>query len=218
MRRDPNNPSFLFQWALAVFMVIILLLILGLWIDLVNESIIWALFIFFMVPVIQFMITPICTITQLYTYYSPMVVAFGKTQTVLDLHNGTSYDYLLKMRGVRPGIMWKKRMLRYYLEALLEIIKEIESGELSEQATIRGSSYFISERTAQKLGFGTYGTSVAERINILLNYVDLLWMYSLSEGKLIFPSLTNIKTVRIKGHELVQQKGHIVQLHDYLSR
>ena len=146
-----------------------------------------------------------------------MVVAFGDTRSLLDLHNGTSYDYLLKMRKIRPGGVWKRTMLVYYLEALLAIIRQMESGELSPKVAVRGSSYFLSERTATRLGFKTGSTSMAEKVNIVLNYLDLVWMYSLSEGRWVWPNLRNIKTVNIQGHDLILQKAYLSELRDYLA-
>jgi len=175
------------------------------WIQLVRGEKIWCLLIFFVVPAIQFLATPIFTQLGFYHYYSPMVVSFGKNERYIDLHNGTSFDYLFEMSGIRPGIHWKKRMLRHYLQALCNIAERIRKGELPDSLSIRGSSYFISPRTAAKLGFTVGSTSLLEKVNISLNYLDLLWMYSLSNGRLTFPNLTSISTVRTSGTVLVER-------------
>ncbi len=179
------------------------------WVRLVDESIIWALGIFIVVPVIQFFLTPLFTLTGWYTYYSPMVVSFGSTSRLIDLHNGTSFDYLLEMRGVPKGSKWKRKMLAHYLNALLNIIEQVEQGHLPPSVEVRGSSYFLSKRSAERLGFTVTRTSFLERLNISLNYLDLIWTYSLSNGRLTFPNLKNISTVRITGEKLIKQKGRI---------
>jgi len=167
-------------------------MILGLlltgWIQHVNESPIWAAGIFVMVPIIQFFSTPLFTLLGIYTYYSPMVVSLGSNDRVINLHNGTSFDYLLEMRRVKPGLPWKKRMLVHYLAALQKIIHMIDTGKLPESVTIRGSSYFLSRSSAKRLGFSLSSTSFLEKLNILLNYVDLLWTYSLANGRLTYPN------------------------------
>ena len=56
----------IFQWIIAIAFAVILGLLLYGWIVKVNESTIWALGIFVMVPVIQFFIT----LLGFYTYYS----------------------------------------------------------------------------------------------------------------------------------------------------
>lgn len=178
----------------------------------VSESKLWMFLIFIMVPVIQFLITPLFTLLNFYTYYSPMVVSFGNNKREIDLHNGSSFNYLMEMSKIKPGTKWKNRMLHYYLDALLKIILQIESGDLSSTTVIRGSSYFLSQRSAEKLGFEVTKTSILEKLNIALNYIDLIWMYSLSNGKLTFPNLTTILTVSTTGSELLLRKQKIMEL------
>jgi|GEM_PF-2821604 len=60
----------IFQWIIAIAFAVILGLLLYGWIVKVNESTIWALGIFVMVPVIQFFITPLLMLLGFYTYYS----------------------------------------------------------------------------------------------------------------------------------------------------
>jgi hypothetical protein len=141
-----------------------------------------------------------------------MVVSFGNNKRMIDLHNGTSFDYLFEMSKIKAGIKWKNKMLFFYLKALVNIISQIENGDLANSTIIRGSSYFLSERSAKKLGFSVNKTSMVEKINIALNYFDLIWMYSLSNGKLTFPNLRKISTVSITGAELVQKKEKILNL------
>ena len=207
-----NKLNNVFKWIISIAFGAILLIILFVWIKTVSEAKIWMLLIFIMVPIIQFLITPLFTLLNFYTYYSPMVVSFGNNKKFIDLHNGTSFDYLLEMSKIKPGIRWKNKMLFFYLNALLEIILQIENGSLSSTTVIRGSSYFLSRRSAEKLGFKINTTSIMEKFNIALNYVDLIWMYSLTNGKLTFPNLTRITTVRITGSELVNRKNRIQEL------
>lgn len=212
-----NSLNKVFQWFISISFGIILLIILSVWIKTMSESKIWMLLIFIIVPVIQFLITPIFTLLNFYHYYSPMVVSFGNNKKVIDLHNGTSFDYLLEMSKIKAGVKWKKKMLFYYLNALLIIISQVENGDLTNSTIIRGSSYFLSERSAKKLGFSILNTSIIEKFNIVLNYFDLIWMYSLASGKLIFPDLTKINTVRITGIDLVHQKQKILDLSNRLK-
>ncbi len=54
-----------------------------------------------------------------------------------------------------------------------------------------------------------------EKLNILVNYLDLLWMYSLAQGKIAFPRLNNIKTAEMKGTDLVANKAKLKALSAY---
>ena len=207
-----NQFNKLLKWLVSISFGIVLLLILFFWIMTVSESKILMLSIFIIVPIIQFLITPLFTLLNFYTYYSPMVVSFGNNKRFIDLHNGTSFDYLLEMSHIKPGIKWKNKMLHHYLNALLKIIHQIENKVLPSNITIRGSSYFVSQRSAEKLGFKVSQASLLEKLNIILNYVDLIWMYSLTNGKLTFPNLATITTVRTNGHELIKRKQKIIEL------
>ena len=200
------------RWSIALGFILALGILLFWWVALVNESFVWSLLFPILVPVIQFLVTPLLMLIGFYKYFSPMVVSMRPTRTVIDLHNGTSFDYLFEMQGVKPGLPWKKTMMRHYLTALQTIIHKIELDKLPESVTIRGSSYFLSERSAKKLGFSIRKTGLAEKLNIYANYVDLIWMYSLANGALTWPDLTNVSTVRISGTELVRNKQKITHL------
>ena len=200
------------QWLVALVLFLAGITIMVFWINLSNDSPASHLLIFVFVPIWQFLFTPFFKLIGLYRYLSPMVLVFSPTNKKYDLHNGTSFDYLFSMQGIKPGIEWRKLMLVYYLDALLEIVDSIEKGNLPDTVEVRGSSYFFSERTARKLGFEIDKTGVFEKINLLINYVDLLWMYSLASGSLRWPDLRNIKTAKTTGRKLLQQKSGLLAL------
>lgn len=194
------------QWLVAILMALLLLTLIVFWSALVYEYI-WAyLSIVFIAPFMQFLATPLLTLAGVYRYLSPMLLVYMPTSQRYDLHNGTSFDYLFIMRSYGSGGPLRHQLLRFYLKGLMAIIEKIESGDVSENVLIRGSSYFFSERTAKKLGFHVRKASFLEQLNIAINYLDLLWMYSLAHGKLTFPKLNRIKTAEIKGHTLLQHK------------
>ena len=210
--------SGLFQWSISILLGLIMVVGLFFWTELMRTSKIWMLLIFVVAPIVQFLITPLFSVLRVYNYHSPMVVSVGNNRRMISLHNGTSFDYLMEMSGIQPGIQWRNKMLYYYLDALLNIICQVENGNLPSNTVIRGSSYFLSQRSAVKLGFEVKHTSILEKINIALNYIDVVWMYSMANRKLTFPNLTKIITVRTTGEELIKHKTSIMALSSRLER
>jgi hypothetical protein len=212
------NLNIVLQWITAILMLVAAGLCSFLWFDLMEVHIAAIFFLFILTPIMQFLVSPIMTLSGVYKYVSPMLLVYAPNKKKYDLHNGTSFDYLLVFWGIRMGTPWQNRVLLFYLEGLLAIIDQIENQEIPEIIEIRGSSYFFSPRTAEKLGFEIKETGIFEKLNVLINYIDLTWMYSASKNSICFPSLSNIKTATTSGTKLKEKKQDILTLHNYLSR
>lgn len=184
---------------------------------LITKQPLYYFLIFPFVPIFQFSLTPIFRLMELYQYLSPMLLVYGASEEKYDLHNGTSFDYVFVMRKVPPGRIFQRIMLSYYIEGLLRIIEKLESGVLPKSVEISGTSYFFSASTAERLGFSLKVPSVFYRINIYMNYLDLIWMYSLAKGRLSFPNLREIKAVKTTGAVLLEKKDYLERLNQYLE-
>lgn len=206
------------QWIIALIMFLVMFLLFTIWMKIVVENPLICFSIFIVVPLCQFLSTPFFKLIGLYNYLSPMLLVFCASDKKYDLHNGTSFDYLFVMQKYKPGKKFRGKIWDYYIIGLLKIIEKIENKSLSENVVVRGSSYFFSDRTAKMLGFKLSKTNMFEKLNILANYLDLLWMYSLAQGKIAFPNLNNIKTAEIKGTDLVANKAKLKELSSYLKR
>jgi hypothetical protein len=173
--------------------------------------------LFLVVPAIQFAFTPFFKLIGLYRYLSPMLLVYAPNEKVWGLHNGTSFDYLFVLRGTPAGAPLRRRILTYYLEGLLRLADLVEKGEVSEETLIKGSSYFFSERTAERLGFELVEIPSFEKFNLYFNYLDLLWQYSVAYKTLRFPNLKEAKTAQISAGTLLRNRPRLERLHNYLK-
>jgi len=206
------------QWTIALLLSAILGVVFYAWFKATVMGIWSILLIPFLTPFMQFCCAPLFTLTGVYKYVSPMLLIYSPSATKYDLHSGTSFDYLTVLGGKMQGRNYTQVLLSYYLEGLLEIIRETEAGETPEDIQISGTSYFFSENTARRLGFEFLPPESHLKFNLYLNYIDLLWMYSLSKGKLTFPNLKNAQMAKTTGKQLVAHKAVIERLHAYLSK
>jgi len=55
------------------------------------------------------------------------------------------------------------------------------------------------------------------RVNLFVNFIDLLWMYSLSQGKLSIPGIWNAKKAKISGVKLIESKKVIEELYNKMK-
>lgn len=204
-------------WIESIFLLLIGIVLGILIIVKGNDNAMYYLGFFLYVPVSQFLFTPIYTLTGGYTYYSPMLLGYMANDTQIDLHSGTSFDHLFVLRKYPLGTPLRNRILLYHLEGLLRLIQLIEEKRIPESVNIVGTSYFFNDRTLLKLGFQIEKASLFYRINLLINGIDLFWMYSLSQGKLAIPTLWDAKKASIQGNQLVQSKPKLHALYQHLQ-
>jgi hypothetical protein len=176
-----------------------------------DYPLVYALFLVYL-PIGQFSLTPIFRLSGVYRYYSPMLLGYMPNDRQIDLHSGGSFDYLIVMRKHEAGVEMRNRLLVYHLEGLLHLIDEIAHKRIPETVHIVGTSYFFNARTLAKMGFEVVQPSLFYRLNLLVNFIDLVWMYSLSQGKFALPKVWNAKKASITGAKLVEQKAQIAEL------
>jgi hypothetical protein len=68
------------------------------------------------------------------------------------------------------------------------------------------------------MGFEIINPSMFYRLNLFINFIDLIWMYSLSQGKLIMPKLWNAKKASISGTKLIENKKDIEDLYHKMKK
>lgn len=208
----------LFQWPVALLLLVIGFAPLLTLIEFSHKEPQFYFFFILYIPLAQFTFTPFFKLIGVYRYYSPMLLGYMANDKQIDLHSGTTFDYLWVMRKVKPGIEMRNRILMYQLEGLLNIIQQIESNKIPQTVNIIGTSYFFSDRTLKKLGFEIVKPSLFYRLNILVNFIDLTYLYSLSKGRFTIPNLLSVKKASISGDKLVENKKNIEEIASLLSK
>ncbi|NNE26040.1 MAG: hypothetical protein HKN09_04305 [Saprospiraceae bacterium] len=215
MHKFYELPSWL-KWTCTLVLFACFLGIVGLWFKLITIHFAFYLLIFLIAPFYHFTLTPLMTLTGIYKYLSPMLLVYQASPEQYDLHNGTGFDYFLHMRNTRPGRDIRRRLLIYYMEGLLKIIQEIESGLIPESIAIKGTSYFFSTATAKRFGFTTEPAPKDGKLNLYFNYFEILWMYALAQGRIALPPLKNIQMAKTSGQSLINNKGKIELYYNFL--
>jgi hypothetical protein len=172
----------------------------------------YLLFIVY-ISIAQFTFTPFFKLTGVYKYYSPMLLGYMANDRQIDLHSGGNFDYFFVMRKYKAGVEVRNKLLMFHLEGLLKLIELIENKSIPETVNITGTSYFFNDRTLHKMGFVAVPPSLFYRLNLFVNFIDLFWMYSLSQGKLTIPKLGNAKKASISGTRLIENKTAIEYLY-----
>lgn len=181
-----------------------------------NHPLFYFAFILY-IPISQFLFTPIYKLTGGYTYYSPMLLGYMANDKQIDLHSGTNFDYLFVLRNVKAGTTLRNRIIRYHLEGLLNIIQLIEDKHIPSSVNIMGTSYFFNDRTLNNFGFQLEKATFFYRINLLINFIDIFWMYFLSKGKLEIPAVWDAKKATINGELLLLHKPKLEALYKKLK-
>ena len=214
---DFYKQALFLQWFEAILLLVIGFYPALLIIELAYAPPLFGLLFLFYVPVGQFSTTPFFKLTGIYTYYSPMLIGYMANDVKIDLHSGGSFDYLFVMRKYKAGVEVKNILLVYHLEGLLNIIGQMENNTIPTTVTISGTSYFFNERTLNKFGFELKKPSLFYRINLFVNCIDLIWMYSFSQGRFSIPKIWNAREASISGSKLMESKDVIENLYNKIT-
>lgn len=199
------------QWIFAIIFSIAGILISVLILSFVYFPL-WLLAIPVIKTIGHFSIAPLMRLTGFLNYYSPMLLVVRTAYNKWELHNGTTFDYILNMKWKQKGAIASKFIMINYLKGLLKIINEIEEKKISNEITILGISYIINKKTAERLGFTVERPNIYRRILFVIDYFTLFLMYSFSKGKIAFPNVFKVKKMKISGSRLVASKEIIKQV------
>jgi len=83
-------------------------------------------------------------------YYSPLFITEKPKNGLIKIHGGTLFDYYFVIDKKMNGKQRTNFIIQQYLDGLLHLIEKYKD---DKKIKIRGTSYIINERTAEKIGF-----------------------------------------------------------------
>ncbi len=149
------------------------------------------------------------------TYHSALFLSEKPKNRTITIHGGTLFDYVFSINRNDSGKQRTEFIIQQYLEGLLDLIERYNA---EENFKIRGTSYIINERTAERMSFKIVKTDFLQTLILTYNYFNLLAMYSIGRGRLSFPSLTQTKTFETTLAELADRRDLICNLNEKLKR
>ena len=166
---------------------------------------------FILIPILKsaghFAVTPLLRLSGYLKYHSAFMLTVKYPRNIWEIHNGTSFDYLLNMKWCNKGFFARQFIIRQYLEGLLNLIEEIKKTKNPDEIEIIGTSYFIGKNTIAKIGFREEKVQFWRKILFVIDYFNLLSLYSFSKGRISFPNINHLKKIKIKGDKLLQAEA-----------
>ncbi len=146
-------------------------------------------------------------------YYSQLFIAEKPKDGIIKIHGGTLFDYYFVIDKKMNGKQRKNFIIQEYLQGLLNLIEKYED---ESEMKIRGTSYILNNRTAEKMGFKIIKTDFLQKIILGYNYFNILISNSIAKNKLSFPNLNETITFEAHFKQLSKRKDYIEKLNKSL--
>lgn len=198
-----------------ILVTVLGLLTFGIFLFLISPKLIYLCI--FLVPIIMTIIAPFFDVPAQVEkgdlkYYSMFFFAEKLKKGVIKIHGGTLFDYYFAFSSEMTQREKTKLVLLEYLKGLNELIQTTE-----ENIRIQGTTYFINEKTANRLGLKKVATNEGQKLILWFNFINITLSMSIVNQKLVFPNLSNIMTFEGKVKDLKKKEEFIQNLIKNLS-
>ncbi|MBD3256833.1 hypothetical protein GF377_00270 [candidate division GN15 bacterium] len=149
-------------------------------------------------------------------YYSPLLVAEPEKDGVIKLHGGTLFDYVFVIDRRLNGKQRTNQVLIGYIDGILNLIENYQGRDL-KSIRVRGTSYILNERTANRVGLRKVENSFIQSVILIYNYANLTIAYSISRAGLNFPRMREIRTFEATLADLQKNSSNLRSLRDRLA-
>ncbi|WP_339919775.1 hypothetical protein [uncultured Flavobacterium sp.] len=150
-------------------------------------------------------------------YYSTLFIAEKEKNGKIIIHGGSLFDYVFVINKNLNGTQRTKFILQKYLEGILNLMETCEKNN-NTSVKIKGTSYILNERTANKLGLKIIKTDYIQKLILTYNYVNIVISNSIAKRKISFPKISNIRTFESELNELIERKEFIQELNNQLKK
>ncbi len=152
---------------------------------------------------------PALRLLGVFRYHSPLLKVSLRSRRYYEVHSGTLLDYVLLFRWKDRGGRATRQILGLFLEGFLDIANAVERGEIARDTHIVGTSYFFSEKSAERLGFRLESAGLRLRLVLFVSYAELALLHSFARGRLSFPNVLNVRTAVVRGDELLARRDEM---------
>lgn len=179
-------------------------------------------FNFLLIPFVKsathFSLVPLLRLCGFLNYHSPLFLTVKYKNNFWEIHNGTTFDYVLNMKWAYRGGRAKHITIKNYFEGLLNLINDLKKRNNPKDIELVGTSYFIGRNTIRKIGFSEEDVTPIKRVLFIIDYINLMLMYSFSKGKISFPNILKLRKVKIKGDRLIKAEDKIREYFSMLRK
>jgi len=126
-------------------------------------------------------------------YAAPLFIVQPVKEKGYILHGGTLFDYWYVLRPYASYRLRKKRLLYDMVRGLRQEAERAHAEGRLDQF-VRGTSYFMTPRTAQRFGLDPVSRDWGQTLILWFNAAQLTWAYSLIRGRLAWPPLHRVRT------------------------
>ena len=166
----------------------------------------------FIAPLESLLLTPLYTLLGRFHYYSPLLFTTRRSDGGFDLHAGTLFDYVTRLRWSDRGPRAVRIVTADILRGLLALCDEAERGTLPPDTRIVASSYFFNDHSLARFGFELSRPTAATVLNLVLASVSIAIRLSFTRGRPSFPNLRKTRQGIISAGRLGQHQEEIRRL------
>ena len=169
----------------------------------------FAIGLFLFMPFSSFIIAPLMRIKQFCKYNSRVLVVLGPNKKVYDLHLASHFDLINLFIHKNNS---KRMLFVEIVEGLLKICKEIEEEQLPETLNIRAVTYFMNNRTLEKLGFKNMKISPLYAFIYMFDYIGIIISNYFITKKFSFVNIAKTIKATTSGKILLENKENLLEL------